>query len=57
MGFESGRFIFAKNLEADLTLISHAEKENLSILTSTEVSFLTIVFRLVFQRDRFFNAQ
>ena len=56
MGFEIEGFIFAKNLEADLILISLAEEENLPILASTEESFLTSVCRLVFQRDRFFDA-
>ena len=36
MGFEIKRLIFAKNLDADLTLISLAEEENLHILASTE---------------------
>ena len=56
MGFEIKRLIFAKNLDADLTLISLAEEENLHILASTEESFLTSVCRLVFQRNGFFDA-
>ena len=56
MGFEIEGSIFAKNLETDLTLISLAEEENLSILASAEESFMTSVCRLVFQRDRFFDA-